>query len=610
MEDKEPTPSTTPPPAARTAQALRELHDRARTALAAQRERMGQLEAQLTNQLDSIADTIAEQVSAHGGQGEQAQQAQQALDDVAQLRSELERTRLEWNVEREAWQAERAELATCDAERLQAIEEQQAETQARQQALDDRASELNHQDRELRQRQELLESEATLVAEQQSQITATESAIELQRTAVAEREQAVETSQVELEQGRTDLAAREQALQTEQSSLASTRAALQAEREALQAERDAMAQESSALAANQQLNESESAARLASLEHQLTTERIAWDRERAGVEEQRRLLAKERDDLATALEAARGELTTARAEAAAAGELEALKELYEAAHDDIERLGMRVVELEQELNDRPEVIETDSTELVELQAERDAMAKRIAALEEELAAAQAAKQGSNASEEQSDLERRFELALEDVRELKAKNSELETQLASAKSRGPSAPPATEGGGSWEAMKRKMLANLEGEGDDGDEDRQEERAQIADTIRATDEALARKDQELAELKSRLAEAAHAKPSEDEAVEQLLDADEVIAGHRARIAKLEEEMTDKLRAAELELSVERAKITRETAHLAGLKADIDSMRASGIDPQAAPGAAQQPKRRWLSKLGLNGDDEDGK
>ena len=31
MEDKQPTPSTTPPPAARTAQALRELHDRAGT---------------------------------------------------------------------------------------------------------------------------------------------------------------------------------------------------------------------------------------------------------------------------------------------------------------------------------------------------------------------------------------------------------------------------------------------------------------------------------------------------------------------------------------------------------------------------------------------------
>ena len=29
MEDNEPTPSTTSPPAARTAQALRELHDRA-----------------------------------------------------------------------------------------------------------------------------------------------------------------------------------------------------------------------------------------------------------------------------------------------------------------------------------------------------------------------------------------------------------------------------------------------------------------------------------------------------------------------------------------------------------------------------------------------------
>jgi hypothetical protein len=107
MEDREPIPSTTPPPAARTAQALRELHDRARTALAAQRERMGQLEAQLTHQLDTIADTLAQQLASHGGS---PGQAQQSLDGVEQLRAELEKTRLEWDREREVWQAERAQL--------------------------------------------------------------------------------------------------------------------------------------------------------------------------------------------------------------------------------------------------------------------------------------------------------------------------------------------------------------------------------------------------------------------------------------------------------------------------------------------------------------------
>jgi hypothetical protein len=92
-------------------------------------------------------------------------------------------------------------------------------------------------------------------------------------------------------------------------------------------------------------------------------------------------------------------------------------------------------------------------------------------------------------------------------------------------------------------------------------------------------------------------------------ELVDADEVIVEHRARIAQLEQDMQDKLRAAELEISVERAKIARDTAQLADLKAELESQRASGEVPGApmAAGGVQQPKRRWLSKLGLSGDEE---
>ena len=266
--------------------------------------------------------------------------------------------------------------------------------------------------------------------------------------------------------------------------------------------------------------------------------------------------------------------------------LTALKGKFEAAREDVRSLQARVAELEEELASRPVANETDSVELVHLRAEREAMAERIATLEQQCAA-----QAENAATpEPSDLQRRFELAVEDVRELKQRNAKLESELESAKASGPRSAAPSVGGSSWEAMKKKMLANLEGEGDDGDEERQEERATIQDTIRITEEALARKDRELAELKSRLAEAAIAPPDRNEAVEKLIDADEVIAEHRARIAQLELEITAKLREAELELSVERAKITRETAHLAGLKAEIDSHRASGGgDTHAVPGNA---------------------
>jgi hypothetical protein len=611
MEDNEPTPSTTPPPAARTAQALRELHDRARSALAAQRERMGQLEAQLTNQLDSISETLAQQITAHGGtSGETGGQAEQSLYDVEQLRAELERTRLEWDRERELWQAERNQLVAAETGRSQSLDERQQELDARQQTLDDRAAELNQQDREQRQRQEMLDAHAAQAAEKQTELFANESALERRRAEVAELDAALQKSQLELEQTREDLRAREQKLANEQTTLAndlaaltSDQAAVAAEREALQAAQTEFVQTQNAMEAASQLSRTETTSRLALLDQQLTSERAAWERERASVEEQRKLLAKERDDLSTALDAARGELTVARANAVAAGELAEVKQDFQAALADVERLKVRVEELETELDGRPVVNETDVVELVHLRAEHEAMAQRIGELEEQAAAAASAAPIAD----QSDVQRRLELALDDLRDMKKRNAELEAQAESS-THGGGGMPSTDSVSSWEAMKLKMLANLEGEEDDGDEDRRAERVKIEEAIRHTEAALARKDRELADLKAKLLEAADAPPDRNAAVDQLIDADEVIAEHRARIAQLELEVTAKLREAEMELSVERAKITRETAHLAALKAEIDAHRAMGGDVPAAPGTPQHPKRRWLSKLGLSGEEDE--
>jgi hypothetical protein len=87
--------------------------------------------------------------------------------------------------------------------------------------------------------------------------------------------------------------------------------------------------------------------------------------------------------------------------------------------------------------------------------------------------------------------------------------------------------------------------------------------------------------------------------------LIDADAVIQQHRKQIEKLESETQEKLRAAELEMSVERAKIAREQAHLAEVRAELDSMRPAG--ESSISSGRQAPKRRWLSKLGLSGEEE---
>ena len=138
------------------------------------------------------------------------------------------------------------------------------------------------------------------------------------------------------------------------------------------------------MAAQGESEESETAAKLASVEQQIKTERQTWDRERASVEEQRGLLAKERDDLSTALEAARA---NSRRHAA---RRRLWASTISSSKNSIWRWKTsktpRVAELEQELDSRPEVDETDSVELVHLRAERDAMAERITELEQQSAA--------------------------------------------------------------------------------------------------------------------------------------------------------------------------------------------------------------------------------
>jgi chromosome segregation ATPase len=284
-----------------------------------------------------------------------------------------------------------------------------------------------------------------------------------------------------------------------------------------------------------------------------------------------------------------------------------LQQKFELALQDVQRFRGRAADLEQELARRPQASQTDSAELVALRAERDALAERVEQLEKQ----PAVQVSADAEQEISDLRRRFELAVEDVRDLKTKNAQLEAKLAD----GPQRPAASGDGGGmdWESQKRRLLESLQDATDDeAGPLPQKDRLTIENTIEMTDAVVAEKDREIEQLKSQLASASVAEQDrsaekQDEQVNQLLDADEVIAEHRKRIATLEQEMEAKLRAAELELSVERAKLAREKVELEELKVELESKRHSYGPSGAGAAAPAEPRRRWLSKLGLGGDEQ---
>lgn len=297
-----------------------------------------------------------------------------------------------------------------------------------------------------------------------------------------------------------------------------------------------------------------------------------------------------------------------KAKAALESEQKELQHKFDLALDDVRRLRGRVAELEQDLASRPDADEGDAADLVHLRAERDALVERIEELEQQ----PAAEVDADTQRQLADLQRRFELAVEDVRELKTLNAKLEARLAEAEQS--SASKANSGDMGWEAQKQRILDSLAEDFSDIDDPVvRRERATIEGTVRITDDVVAKKDdeiamlkEEIANLKSGAADHPEGEASHDAKVDRIVDADEVVQQHRQKLAQLEKEMEEKLRTAELELSVERAKIARKQVELNDWRAELESMQQTrGTDDGGSSGT---PKRRWLAKLGLGGEDEE--
>ncbi len=217
------------------------------------------------------------------------------------------------------------------------------------------------------------------------------------------------------------------------------------------------------------------------------------------------------------------------------------------------------------------------------------------------------------SSTRENLERRFEMAMQDLREQKARNADLEERLSQARRMAP-VTAASVGTFDWEAQKQRMLESLDDDFDSSNPQDKRDRLTIEDTIRITDEALAHKDHEIAELKQLLdnqSSSIGAVAVGAAAIAQMLDQDELVAQERERLRIAQDEWREKLRTAEVELSVERAKIARERSvleerlqHFASERAAVGEGANGDKSDDAKDGGKQ--KRRWLSRLGIRDTD----
>lgn len=259
----------------------------------------------------------------------------------------------------------------------------------------------------------------------------------------------------------------------------------------------------------------------------------------------------------------------------------------------------------------------DPAELASLREERDRLAQRLSETEQRLPPLVAQlseaeeqltrlRNAAGGNDSADDYRRRYEMSLEDMRELKARNQDLERQLARAKAN-PASGPAPGQRLDWEAEKMRILAALEADFDSDDEEDRKERLRIEEVIRQTDQVLAEKDREIDELKQLLENQSSnlgAVAVGAAALGEILDKDAIVQEERNNLRRLQQEWEEKLRQAEIEISVERAKIARQRAELEG--------QLHAADPGASHAQAEEPASgkpahgRWLSRLGLGGPD----
>ena len=83
-------------------------------------------------------------------------------------------------------------------------------------------------------------------------------------------------------------------------------------------------------------------------------------------------------------------------------------------------------------------------------------------------------------------------------------------------------------------------------------------------------------------------------------------------QAKLGDLEQQLQEKLRITEVELSLERARMAREASRINQLNAQVQKhLERGGIAPGGADDddlPEEKKGRRWLSMLGLNHEDED--
>jgi hypothetical protein len=591
MSQREPSTTAGPAWAEELAHKLDEQRRRMRAAVEAQRELTHEWEASLQSRLSDIQDAV-----------------QTTLDETAQSDTETVAKLAQLEAEEKRIAAQMADLAKHRGELetlRQSIESAHQAQVARQQALiDDLARQLT----QIHQREATLAQEQAAVAAAQAEVEALRRACDETEHYLKEQEESLRLRDAEVMRHAEASRQREEALKQRETSLRDRETTLQQREDSLLAREEALRQRDETLRQrdealrdrNEALREAERAV------HQREAE-LAQQAEQMKLREQH--TRNQRTAIAHELRARRKEML-AEAERQRA-------EAVQAAAGDESALALQLADAKVELTKLRASEETQLQHYMALEEKFEQAKRELLEMHERLVAAESrpaeAGGGGESNAELEDLQRRLEMALSDVREFKQRNAELTEQLAKNRTTGTPVSVHTSGPMDWEARKQALLAQLESDYDDNDPQQKAEKLTIQEAIQRTEEMLAAKNDEIVELQRLLTEQSGnigGVAIGAAAIAEMLDTDELIRQERESLRDMQEKLREQLRQAEIDISVERAKMARERAVLDEKMRQYEEFKQN--NPNLPGDAADKSKKggnrgRWLQRLGLKDEEE---
>lgn len=207
----------------------------------------------------------------------------------------------------------------------------------------------------------------------------------------------------------------------------------------------------------------------------------------------------------------------------------------------------------------------------------------------------------------SELETRLVAASQEIQDLKDQNFDLASQLTKHQVASSGHTPHVSFDSStlsWEERKKLIMRQLEEDSFDeegGNEpERTARRLEIEHVVLATQAEIARRDAEIAELQAIIEQQSDTRQGVAigaAAFAQAFESDEMIQQERQKLKEIQLQWQDKLRQAEIDVSLERAKLARERTQL---EQELEETKREKAALTSDP--AQSKKRKWLEHLGL--------